>query len=150
MFSIDWEHHQASCPEGHTNSSWTAAIDNQTNEVIKIKLSTKDGQPCLSLRLCTQSRRHVRRTVTIRPRQQYDALQARRKLETTKDFKTFYAMRAGVEGTISQGGRIMGLRRSRSIGQERTPLQHVATDAAINIVRLMRRLGGVPHAETRP
>ena len=43
----------------------------------------------------------------------------------------------------------MGLRRSRYIGQERAHLQHVATAAAINIVRLIRWLGGVPHAKTR-
>lgn len=69
--------------------------------------------------------------------------------ETTQDFKILYAMRAGVEGTISQGVRTMGLRRSRYIGQERTHLQHVATAAAITIVRLIRWLGGVPHAKTR-
>jgi transposase len=148
-FLIDWEHEEATCPEGHTSSSWTPAIDNRTNEVIKIKFSTKDCQACPSLRLCTHSIRHVRRTVTIRPKEQYDALQARRQYETTKDFKALYATRAGVEGTISQGVRTMGLRRSRYIGQERTHLQHVATAAAINIVRLMRWLDGVPHVKTR-
>jgi len=60
-----------------------------------------------------------------------------------------YATRAGIEGTISQGVRTMGLRCSRYIGQERTHLQHVATAAAINIVRLMRWLNGEPHAKTR-
>ena len=95
------------------------------------------------------TRRHVRRTVTIQPKEQYEALQARRKQETTQDFKTLYALRAGVEGTLSQGIRTMGLRRSRYIGQERTHLQHVATAAAINVVRLIRWLGGVPHAKTR-
>jgi transposase len=148
-FLIDWEQQQATCPEGHTSSSWTPAIDNRTNEVIKIKFSTKDCQACPSLRLCTQSIRHVRRTVTIRPKEQYEALQARRQQESTKDFQTLYATRAGVEGTISQGVRTMELRRSRYIGQERTHLQHVATAAAINVVRLIRWLGGVPHAKTR-
>jgi transposase len=148
-FLIDWDHQQATCPEGHTSSSWTPALDNRTNEVIKIKFSTKDCQACPSLRLCTQSIRHVRRTVTIRPQEQYAALQARRQQETTQDFKRLYAMRAGVEGTLSQGVRVMGLRRSRYIGQERTHLQHLATAAAINVVRLTRWLGGVPHAKTR-
>jgi transposase len=148
-FLIDWPTEQATCPEGHKSLSWTPAIDNRTNEVIKIKFSTKDCQACPSLRLCTQSMRHVRRTVTIRPKEQYDALQARRQQETTKDFKKLYATRAGVEGTLSQGVRTMGLRRSRYIGQERTHLQHVATAAAINVVRLMRWLNGEPHAKTR-
>lgn len=69
-FLIDWERQQATCPEGHKSLSWTPAIDNRTNEVIKIKFSTKDCQTCPSLRLCTQSLRHVRRTVTIRPKEQ--------------------------------------------------------------------------------
>jgi transposase len=149
QFLIDWHAEQATCPEGHGSLSWTPAIDRRKNEVIKIKFSTKDCQACPSLRLCTHSVRHVRRTVTIRPQQQYYALQARRQEEMTKDFKKLYAMRAGVEGTLSQGVRTMGMRRSRYIGQERTHLQHVATAAAINIVRLMRWLDGEPHAKTK-
>ena len=43
----------------------------------------------------------------------------------------------------------MGLRRSRYIGQEKTHLQHLATAAAMNIVRIMRWLDGEPHAQTR-
>jgi hypothetical protein len=87
QFRIDWQAEQAICPKGHTSSSWTPAIDNRKNEVIKIKFSTTDCQACPSLRLCTQSIRHVRRTVTIRPKEQYDALQARRQQETTQDWK---------------------------------------------------------------
>ena len=149
QFLIDWQAEQAVCPEGHIRSSWTPAVDNRTNDVMKIKCSTKDCHACPSLRRCIHSMRQVRRTVTIRPQEQYEALQARRLQETTQDFKALYATRAGVEGTISQGVRTMGLRRSRSIGQERTHLQQVATAAAVNVVRLMRWLTGVPHAKAR-
>src|SRR5439155_22872654 len=38
-FLIDWKQSQARCPEGHLSSSWTPAIDNRKNEVIKIKFS---------------------------------------------------------------------------------------------------------------
>ena len=69
-FLIDWEQQQAACPEGHTSSSWTPAIDHRKNEVIKITFSTKDCQVCPSRSLCTQSVRHTRRTVTIRPQEQ--------------------------------------------------------------------------------
>jgi Transposase DDE domain len=88
--------------------------------------------------LCTHSTRTPRRTLTVCPRLQPQALQRAK----TEDFKAFDARRASVEGTISQGVRVMGLRRSRSIGQEKTHLQHVATAAAMNIVRLMRWLDG--------
>jgi transposase len=148
-FPIDWEKQQATCPEGHTSSSWTPAIDKRKNEVIKIKFSMTDCQECPSRSLCTQSIRYTRRTVTIRPNAQYLALKQRRGQEMTREFKQVYAKRAGIEGTISQGVRTMGLRRSRYIGQEKTHLQHVATAAALNIVRSLAWFNGVPRAQTR-
>ncbi len=147
-FQIDWQTKQATCPEGCISSSWTPAIDKRKNEVIKIKFSTKDCQCCPSRALCTQSTRQ-RRTITVRPEQHYLALQQARERAKTDDFKTLYARRAGVEGTISQGVRVMGLRRSRYIGQEKTHLQHLATAAAMNVVRIVRWLDGEPHAQTR-
>src|SRR5260221_3716849 len=52
-FLIDWQQQQATCPEGHTSISWTPAIDNRKNEVIKIKFSTTDCQLCPSRSTCT-------------------------------------------------------------------------------------------------
>lgn len=149
QFQIAWATEQATCPEGHTSISWTPALDNRKNAVIKIKFSMRDGQPCPSRSLCTRLKRYPRRTITVRQELHYHALQQARERAKTEEFKTLYARRAGVEGPISQGGRAMGLRRSRSIGQERTHLQHVATAAAMNIVRLIRWLDGEPHAQTR-
>ena len=148
-FLIDWQQQQATCPEGHKSLSWTPAIDNRTNEVIKIKFSTTDCQVCPSRSLCTRSSRHTRRTVTIRPQEQYLALKQRRERETTKEFAHTYAKRAGIEGTISHGVRVMGLRRSRYIGLERTHLQHLATAAALNVVRSIAWFNGLPRAQTR-
>lgn len=148
-FLVDWEQQQATCPEGRTSSSWTPAIDTRKNEVIKIKFSTTDCQACPARSLCTQSIRHTRRTVTIRPHEQYLALKQRRMQEETKEFQHVYAKRAGIEGTISQGVRVMGLRRSRYIGQEKTHLQHIATAAALNLVRSLAWFNGAPRAQTR-
>ena len=58
-------------------------------------------------------------------------------------------MRAGVEGTLSQGVRGFGLRRCRYIGLAKARLQHVATAAAINVYRISDWLGGVRRAVTR-
>src|SRR5262249_49127191 len=88
-----------------------------------MKCSTQDCQACPSLRLCTQSLRHVRRTVTIRPKEQYQALQARRQQESTQVFKTLYATRAGVEGTISLGHTSPPLK----------PGQHIEVPAGVAI-----------------
>lgn len=58
------------------------------------------------------------------------------------------ARRAGIEGTISQGTRAFGLRRSR-IGQAKTHLQHVLAATAVNLVRVANWLADVPLAKTR-
>jgi hypothetical protein len=63
--------------------------------------------------------------------------------------RRLYARRAGIEGTISQGVRAFGLRRSRYRGLAKTHLQHVATAAAIDLGRLAAWFRAVPRAATR-
>lgn len=148
-FPIDWEQQHATCPQGHTSISWTPAVDNRKNEVVKIKFSTTDCQACPVRSLCTPTSCPPRRTLTIRPQARSLALTQRRKQEKTRDFATIYHQRAGIEGTISQGVRTMGLRRSRYLGQEKTHLQHISTAAALNVVRSMAWFEGLPRAQTR-
>jgi transposase len=87
--------------------------------------------------------------MTLRPRELHEALQAARRRQETAEWKAEYAVRAGVEGTLSQGIRGFGLRRCRYIGLAKARLQHVATAAAINVYRVSDWLGGVPRAATR-
>ena len=58
-------------------------------------------------------------------------------------------MRAGIEGTLSQGVRGMGLRRAKYDGLSKTHLQHVLTAVAINLVRIDAVLTGTPRGTTR-
>jgi transposase len=126
QFVIDWQHQQATCPEGHTSISWTPAKDSRQHEVIKIKFSTKDCQHCPRQALCTHSTsRAPRRLLTVRPQAQHEALQAARRRQQTPDFVRQYALREGIEATISQGVRAFGMRRSRYIGLDKTHLQHI-------------------------
>ena len=60
-----------------------------------------------------------------------------------------YGRRAGIEGTLSQGVRAFGLRRTRYRGLPKTHLQHVAIAAAINIDRIVAWLDERPRAMTR-
>ena len=145
-FQIDWDQQQAVCPGGCTSSSWTPAVDSRTNEVIKIKFSVKDCQPCSNRIDCTRA---TRRTITVRRQDHHLALQAARLRETTEAYATEYARRAGVEGTLSQGTRAYGLRRSRYMGEAKTALQHILTATAINFVRMANWLMGKPLAKTR-
>ncbi len=70
-------------------------------------------------------------------------------MEQTADYAKQYARRAGIEGTISQGVRACGLRRSRYVGLAKTHLGHVLTAAAINFRRVADWLAGVPASTTR-
>ena len=79
QFTIDWSRKQATCPQGHISVSWTPTIDSRKHEVIKIRFSTKDCQACPLVTRCTFSHSRVpRRLLSIRPQQQYEALQAAR------------------------------------------------------------------------
>ncbi|HZV82254.1 MAG TPA: transposase, partial [Geobacteraceae bacterium] len=60
-----------------------------------------------------------------------------------------YRRRAGIEGTLSQGVRAFGLRRTRYRGLVKTHLQHLATAAAINLDRLFAWLAERPRTTTR-
>ncbi len=150
QFRIDWVQQQATCPQGHTSISWTPAIDHRKNEVIKIKFSSKDCGLCPQLTHCTRSeKKYKRRTLTVRPQAQHEALQAARRRQQTRAFAKEYALREGIEATISQGVRAFGMRRSRYIGLAKTHLQHLGIAAAINLVRVVAWLDGDELAPTR-
>jgi transposase len=149
QFLIDWEHQRAICPQGERSISWTPAIDNRTNEVIKIKFSSTACGRCPRQVHCIRSaKQYKRRTITIRPQAQHEALQAARRRQQTPAFAKEYALREGIEATISQGVRAFGMRRSRYIGLAKTHLQHLGIAAAINVVRAVAWLDGDELAPT--
>ncbi len=149
-FQIDWERQCATCPAGHTSRSWTPAVDKRTNQVIKIKFSGRDCGPCPCRLACTRSRKkYPRRTLTVRARDEYHALQDARQREGTRAFATAYATRAGIEGTLSRGVRTCRLRRTRYVGQAKTHLGHVLTAAGMNFLRLGEWFSDRPRARTR-
>lgn len=149
-FILDWEQQEAICPAGRTsaNWTWTPAVDKGKNNVVKIRFSCKDCGNCSFQTQCTHSN-PPRRTLTARPEAQHKALQDNRAKEKTEQFIQQYAKRAGIEGTISQGVRRCGMRRTRYIGLTKTHLQHLLTAAAINIVRVMDWLDGNSPGKTR-
>ena len=85
----------------------------------------------------------------MRPQEQYQALQAARQRQATETFKTAYAARAGIEGTLSQGIRAFGLRQARYRGLEKVHLQHLLTATALNLCRMHAWLTEQPRAHTR-
>ena len=69
-FALDWDRHVATCPGGHASTSWMAN-HNQGREVVHIRFSVTDCQPCPLKARCT---RGARRVLTPRRRDAYDAL----------------------------------------------------------------------------
>jgi hypothetical protein len=94
-------------------------------------------------------KRAPRRTLTIRPQRQYQALQTARQREITKAFRLEYARRAGIEGTISRGIRVTRLRRTRYLGLARVHLAHLLTAVGLNVLRLGEWFLETARAKTR-
>ena len=123
QFVLDWEHKQATCPEGHTSHSWASLSDKRHPELVKIQFSTTDCGSCPRLSDGVHSMsKYPRRTLTVRPQAQHAALQAARRRQRTSTFLQTYALRAGIEATISQGVRDFDLSRSRYLGLPKTHL----------------------------
>ena len=147
-FIIDWENHCAICPAGKTSLHWLPAFNGHGTPLIQIKFSKRDCRLCEFQPHCTRST-PPRRTIGVYPETEHKALSAARERETTEAFAQLYALRAGVEGTISQATRAFGVRRTRYIGLAKTHLQHVLAAIAMNMVRTLRWLTGEPLAQTR-
>lgn len=147
QFVIDWEARRAVCPQGKVSAVWDPKKESEGHDVINIRFAHSDCVACPARPACVHSPRP--RTLTIRPRPQYEALQAARQRQTTDEFKERYAVRAGIEGTISQGVRLSALRRSRYVGFPKTRLLHVVIATALNFVRAAAWLEETPVATTR-
>jgi transposase len=147
-FMISWDEQSAQCPHGQTSEGWTQTHDDRGNAIVRISFAQATCAACPSQSECTHSKTGSR-TLTVHPRLEHEALQARRSEQKTEAWKKRYACRAGIEGTLSQGVRRFGLRRCRYLGLAKTHLQHVLTAAAMNLARLDAWFQGKPRAQTR-
>jgi transposase len=148
-FVIDWDHQQVRCPQGKTSVSWAERVGPAHHPFIQVRFSTQDCGGCAQRACCTHAKPPQARTLKFHARPQCEALQAAQAWYASEEGKRQYAHRAGVEGTLSQGVRAFGLRRTRYRGLPKTHLQHVATAAAINIDRIVAWLDERPRAMTR-
>ncbi|THA56020.1 IS1182 family transposase [Streptomyces sp. A0958] len=148
-FSIDWNQQQVTCPNGATSTQWALRSSQHQLPVIRVRFSPADCRHCPALRDCVSSPKAERRELTLRQHDEHQALQRTRALQQTDEWKDRYKVRAGIEGTISQGVGRCGLRRSRYRGLAKTSLQHQLTGAAINLARIDAHLTDTPRARTR-
>jgi transposase len=128
---------------------WAAQVDRQRDRPgIIVAFRTQDCTDCVARSRCTRAESTGRR-LHLPPQEQYEALRAARSWYASEEGRQCDKCRAGIEGTLSQGVRAFGLRRTRYRGLAKTHLQHIATAAAINIDRLIAWLDERPRAATR-
>jgi transposase len=147
-FVLDWEAHQARCPQGHTSVKWTPGHDVSGDPVFRIRFDKATCRACPTRHICTTAK-DAPRQLTVRPQAHHAAMQAARQRQQTPEFKEKYALRSGVESSLSQGIRRFAVRQSRYRGLARTHLQHLLTATAMNIVRVIAWLKGEPLGERR-
>jgi transposase len=148
QFTVDWERQQVCCPQGKRSGSWQEHMAPDGHPYIMVSFRRQDCHACPTRPLCTQSRQQMRR-LRLPPREQYEALAAARTWYGSEEGIERYKQRAGVEGTLSQGVRAFGVRRTRDRGLPKTHMQHVAIAAAINVDRIVAWLDERPRATPR-
>ncbi len=135
-FAIDWEAEQARCPQGQTSVKWTPGRAHSGDPVIRIRFDTHTCRQCPARGACTWAARAPRQ-LTVRPQAEHVALQTARQRQETVAFSAQYALRAGIESSISQATQRFALRRSRYRGLARTHLQQLLVAVAMNCVRVV-------------
>lgn len=119
QFQLDWQRHEATCPQGQRSSTWTPYHDRAGNPVVSIKFSRPVCRPvcraCPVRTQCTRSARQARQ-LSVRIGADCAALARLRAAQQTPEWRAHYHKRAGVEGTVAQGVRCMGLRQARFVG----------------------------------
>lgn len=135
-FAIDWEREQVTCPQGHVSVGWSTTSDSTGQTRIRVRFGRADCGNCPARPSCTTSK-DARRTLFFHPRVQYEALNAARVRMHDPEWKKRYRVRAGIEGTLSQGVRAFGMRRSRYVGMAKTGLQQILAAVGINAARIV-------------
>lgn len=151
-FVIDWPGRRATCPHGQHTVGWTQPHDRRQKPTVVIRFATATCRSCAVRLQCTQG--HGGRTLTLTPPEVHAALQQRRAEQSSPAFVQQYALRAGIEGTISQVVRTTRLRRSPYVGLSKTHLHHLALTAGLNVKRIVAHLHaqslGKPTRPARP
>ena len=147
-FAIDWDAKAVTCPRGHRSVDWVPGHNRWGTATVHVAFAKAACRTCPSRLLCTRAKT-APREMTFRRPGRHEAIQAARQRQGTAAWRALYGVRAGIEGCLSQAMRLCGLHRSRYAGLAKTHLQHLATAAALNVVRLDAWLRGRPRAATR-
>lgn len=143
-FAIDWERRTVVCPMGVSSETWKQREKGDAS-IINVSFPAEACGRCPVKEDCTKS---DARKLQLKPRSIWEFMQFMRERQQTDQFWTEYACRAGVEGTQAQLVR-SGIRRSRYRGLDKTHLANVLAATAVNLVRAVKFISGIPKATTR-
>ena len=101
---------------------WVPGHDRWGTAVMHVGFAKRTCRVCPSRPLCTRAKTALRE-MTFRQPGRHEAIQAARQRQDTPEWQALYGVRAGIEGCLSQGIRVCGLRRSRYVGLAKTHLQ---------------------------
>jgi Transposase DDE domain len=121
QFTVDWEQRQARCPQGKVSTVWREYVDREGQPYTIVRFGLQDCRPCQARPLCSRTQ-ETGRSLHLPSQERFEALQAARAWYASEEGWQRYQRRAGVEGTLSQGVRAFGLRRSRYRSLEKTHL----------------------------
>lgn len=148
VFQVDWMAHVVVCPEGHASIGWYFQKDSHQEPVVQVVFDPRICLACPARAKCTKAKQ-AGRTLVLRAEGRHQALQEARERQQTDAYKQLYKKRSGIEGTLSQGIRSSGLRRSWYVGSAKTHLQNIAIAFAMNVKRAMDWVNEIPFATTR-
>ncbi len=142
-FHLDWNKQVVTCPQGQQSRSWRERPEREGQ--IQVTFAPAVCRACPVRNDCTKA---DHRELQVQPQAQLEALQRQRARQQTPQFRQSYALRSGVEATISQAVRRLPLRQSRYRGMPKVQLQEVVTATALNCLRLYAYVNGVPRGTT--
>ncbi|WP_406364796.1 IS1182 family transposase [Streptomyces sp. NBC_01546] len=137
-FHIDYDQQQVTCPQGQVSAGWHGPYPTSSPTaapLIVARFTKSQCRPCPARAQCTTTADSAR-TVGFPPRELRDLQLRVRAEQQTPEWKTRYAVRSGVEGTVNEFAHGHGMRRCRYRGQGKGHIQHVLTAIAVNIERL--------------
>lgn len=134
-FQIDFDNQTVTCPQGHTNKVWSVG-KRREQTVIRVQFDRENCLSCSDRVYCTTAQTRGR-SLQFYPQPVHEALQQARQRAQTPAFRHTYALRAGIEGTISQAVRTGCFRQARYIGLPKTHLQQILAAVAVNCARLV-------------
>ena len=150
-FHIDFDRRQVTCPQGQVSAGWHGPYPTSSPTaapLIVARFTRSQCQPCPDRPRCTSS--SDARNVGFPPQELRDLQVRVRAEQQTPEWKSRYAVRSGVEGTINEFAHGHGMRSCRYRGQPKAHLQHVLTAIAVNLERLSSRPEAEKSSSPRP